>query len=213
MFYAVITVAGANTRCYTVRNHGGHLNKLVESIYLRELKIQCNYACRSAVNMDEIIGTLLGGQKYDQNLELTARFFYEISHFLQHAASISKLLWSPGNAPAAVGRSEYLRLNLLIDQEHDVKSRKLRNHFEHFDERLDIWANLQNGANFIDMNIGDYPHDKNGEVKQQDILRHYNPEGKVFTFQGDVFNIGELSEGIEQIERKINVRLKEIASQ
>src|SRR5450631_181903 len=75
--------------------------------------------------------------------------FLHLQHFLTHAAIVDKIL-DP--------RKDSERHRLLADHVDlssiDLKPfRKLRNHLEHFDERLDRWVSEYDGKPFFDMNL------------------------------------------------------------
>lgn len=65
--------------------------------------------------------------------------FMHLQHFLSHAAMVDKVL----------GAKDSLNFSDV-----DLKPfRKLRNHLEHFDERLGNWLEKYEGHTFLDMNI------------------------------------------------------------
>ena len=51
------------------------------------------------------------------------------------------------------GRGDELRAMLGVDEVSPQSSRKFRNHFEHFDERLEAWA-AEDHAFLYDCNVG-----------------------------------------------------------
>jgi hypothetical protein len=63
--------------------------------------------------------------------------FDEIRLALQCSANVSKVFWPQQSAAA---RGERLRQLTGLDAKHPLSSRKLRNHIEHIDERLDEWT-------------------------------------------------------------------------
>lgn len=64
----------------------------------------------------------------------------ELRAALAAAANVSKVLWPPKNSKdVSKARSIELRRLCNLPGEHGLKSRQLRNHIEHADERLDEW--------------------------------------------------------------------------
>jgi hypothetical protein len=170
----------------------------VERIYLRELVMQCRYALGSAAEMNNLL-----------KAEMSEPFFRETHAFLAHAAAASRILWPPGNkAPRAKARAEELRSVLQIGDGHGLEKRALRNHLEHFDERLDQWAQDTLHGAFIDLCIGPVQTFLAGPaVSRGDFLRVFEPDRKVFTFRGEEFDIQGLVVGIEEVMRAADRRL------
>ena len=161
-----------------------------ERAYLRELLIQAEYA-------------LLGVQRMNELLQQDAPvlFFREAQGVLSHAAAISRLLWPPRNKDErARTRGEHLRSVLQVPDDHALQARTLRDHLEHFDERLDQWTQETTHGTIVDLCIGPASSFVGGaSVGRGDFLRVYEPDRNVFTFRGDEFNIQELVTGIESL--------------
>jgi hypothetical protein len=67
--------------------------------------------------------------------------FDSIRMALQFSANLSKVFWPAArSAKKIVERGQRLRTLTGIPDEHPLKSRELRNHIEHMDERLDTWT-------------------------------------------------------------------------
>src|SRR5579862_3776447 len=77
------------------------------------------------------------------------RAFFHIQAFLVAAANVSKLLWPSGNRK----RGNELRRLLSVTEDSPIANRTLRNHFEHFDERIDSWTTKSKHHMFIDRTI------------------------------------------------------------
>jgi hypothetical protein len=75
--------------------------------------------------------------------------FFHLPHFLVHATNIDRILDSkPGSE-----RHSILAAHLDLSGVDLKPFRRLRNHLEHFDERLDRWVREFDGHTFFDMNI------------------------------------------------------------
>jgi len=107
-------------------------------IYLGEIQTQITFAKRA---FEEYLRALAASD--------VSSVFYHAHHFLIHATNIDKLI----NVDASSFRGQYLA-SLFSGNSIDVKQfRRLRNHLEHFDERLDMWVKNLSGHAFFDMNI------------------------------------------------------------
>ena len=81
----------------------------------------------------------------------------------------------------------------------DLKAlRRLRNHLEHFDERLDNWVLHNEGKPFFDMNLVDgtlgFP--------EKAFLRAM--DGDIFKFYGESYDLSELFSQLLEIEKCIS---------
>ncbi|SRR6266566_1449275 len=168
-------------------------------IFQNELAKQCEFALEANHDMR---GTL-----YPLN---TKRFFYSLQAFLVASANISKLLWpsTPMKrkcpncrqklllaVPLLPARGADLRKSLNISSRSALRSRTLRNHFEHFDERIEGWANSSSRHNFVDSNIG---YSISG-VDPADFMRNFDPSNWTATFQGKAFPLDPLVKEIKSV--------------
>jgi len=117
--------------------------------------------------------------------------FYHAHHFLVHASNIDKLLDVSATSP----RGRILK-PLLTEMRIDLKPfRRLRNHLEHFGERLDRWVANFRGAAFFDMNVATgaagFPY--------KHALRAIND--RAFWFHGERYDLGILRAEIGKLER------------
>ena len=173
-----------------------------EKAYLRELLIQSDYARTSLERMNEI----LTGER------TPALFFREAQGFLSHAAAISRILWPPrAKDTRAKDRGKHLLAVLRVPDNHPLRTRTLRDHLEHFDERLDQWCQETTHGGIIDLCIGPASlFVKGAAVGRGDFLRVYEPDRKVFTFRGDEFNIQELATGVDGIHTATVKRMRRL---
>jgi len=129
-----------------------------------------------------------------------------------HAAAISRMFWPPGSKDKharvrAQRRGEALRQAIDIPQGHPVQSRALRDHIEHFDERLDDWAERSRHRNIVHRLVGPRSAIGGNAIDDSDITHHYDPEVKVYVFRGERFDIQALTSGVDDIYARINARL------
>jgi hypothetical protein len=156
------------------------------TIYLQEAEHQVQYAklCFAAY-------------RAAQAREDIPEIFFHIHHFVVHVANIDKILDPKPSNP---------RLEILKDRvdltDIDLKLlRKLRNHLEHFDERLDTWVRNYDGRPFLDMNLvtgtKGFP--------EKAFLRAL--DGDVFKFQGESYDLNELYQQLLKIEEHVTSSL------
>ena len=152
------------------------MQKMVLEIFQGEIEKQCKFAIIAI----EQIKTGLANTNSDLDL-----VWYAIQNFLVAVANISKLFWPPNRIYQKRGKE--LRKSLGIKNNSLIGPRKFRNHFEHFDERLEMWATSSKGHNFIDSNIG--PPNMIAGIDQQDFLRNFDPTTWTLTFRGDKYEL------------------------
>lgn len=169
------------------------MDSQVEKRYLSELLIQSEYALEAVVRMNRALA--------DHG---TGEFFYEAQSFVAHAAAMSRILWPPwvrdnARRERAEGRGVHLRRLLGIGDEHPLRKRSLRDHLEHFDERLDAWAEESAYHAVIDLHIGPISVIGGIAVTSGDFLRAYDPSRKVFMFRGEDFDVQAMVSGVEVV--------------
>ncbi|MET4094550.1 hypothetical protein [Arthrobacter sp. UYCu712] len=167
-------------------------NRTLE-IYLREVVHQVEGAVVASGLLKQAleakdIGTTLG---FSQN-------------FMATAASLSKLLWTNPSpvkpvwldiddedyeayCKHAATRSKSLRKVLKVTDSSPLKSRKVRNSLEHFDERLD--AHTFAGKPIVDRNWGPLHM---MPFKREDILRHFDPQTLTLTVLSESVSFPDL---------------------
>ncbi len=163
-----------------------------EDVYLSECARQCwdALACVEAMNATVH--------------EDIPAFFRSAQAFLNHCAAISRLFWPPGEQDPlkdrrAKKRGRALRDTLALPDSHVLHGRTLRNHLEHFDSRLDDWAEESQGHNLVDQFIGPSRFLTSSAFNEKDCLRHYDPDAKVYTFRGDQYDIQALAVGVQEL--------------
>lgn len=119
--------------------------------------------------------------------------FLHLHHFVVYATNIDKILdTKPGSDRHSIlsGRIDLSGIDLK-------PFRRLRNHLEHFDERLDRWVKEYDGHALFDMNIvtGTKGFPKKAFLRALD--------GDTFKFYGEDYNMTELYASIQEIEHRL----------
>lgn len=174
-----------------------------------------------------------GNQIFDQRLH--QEVFRNVHSFLTHASNVSKLLWpgvaqrkqgetdqdylarldSDGTKPKkvaaarAAARGIALRALLGLDEhQHTLKSRMLRDHLEHYDERLDHWSASSKQRNIVSDYIG--PPNQIVGVADTDRMRNFDPSTALFTFRGESYDLSDLATALDELLGVARKKLAEL---
>ena len=173
------------------------MEKHAQDIYLREVRQHAKYIKLAKSQLERALEQTDAG--VDDGV------FMSLQTLLSSAAMLSKLFWPPGDkVPPA--RGPHLRELLGVGEESPLRNRRLRDHFEHYDERIDAYA-ASGQRIHIDRNVG--PADMFGAIPSEMIHRHYDPLTEVVSFRGDEFNIGPLVEAAAQLTTAAHALLPE----
>jgi hypothetical protein len=124
------------------------MDDFTQRVFLGELQRQCTFALRAFAAIEVCAKHGLGEE-----------LFYHVQGFLIATANVSKILYpdqhakQPALRAACQKRGRDLRALLGVQASSVFERREARNHFEHFDERVQEWAERGSGRNFIDGNI------------------------------------------------------------
>jgi len=113
-----------------------------------------------------------------------------VTALLVAAANMSKLMW--GQAGKLAAERKPLRDSIGVEDTSPLRQTSMRNHYEHFDERLDEWWKNSKQHNIADRLIG--PMGMIGGIDPLDSFRQYDPTTGDLIFWGDRFNILKITE-------------------
>ena len=152
-------------------------------IYLQEAQTQAEFAKRSYAAFREA-----------ERKSAVVDVFFHLRHFLMHAANIDRILdTKPGSERHSI-LAGHLDLSGI-----DLKPfRRLRNHLEHFDERLDRWVRDFDGHPLFDMNI--VTGTKGFPSKA--FLRAL--DGDTFKFYGENYSMTKLHSAVVEIDSRLS---------
>lgn len=171
------------------------MDSFLEEQFIRELKIQCSFA---AFAFEDIQAALASHDQID-------RLWFSVQNFLNSAANLSKMLW-PIMAKYAY-RGEFFRNKLRIEQDSPLKSREVRNCFEHFDEHVHEWIASLDSHNLIDRNVGPakiWCPTGHFENDKKYFLRNFDQSNFELLFRGKIYELGPLMQEIQCIEDRVN---------
>lgn len=123
----------------------------------------------------------------------TEEIFSSLHQFFVHVACVDRLLVIRPNTRRALildGRIDLQGINLKT-------ARRMRNHLEHYDERLDKWIEKHEGHAFFDMNIttgsSGFPY--------HNALRAL--DGDTLYFMGETYSISELRDLLTKLDSRL----------
>lgn len=155
----------------TVTYERNPMDLLLLRLHQKQIAHQC-YAALNAV------------RQADSALDVSDQkiFWMSIQNLLTAAANIAKACWGAGGR-LSEQRSE-LRESLIINDSSPLANTDLRNHLEHYDERLDRWYNNSVARNYADFIIGPRESTIVG-LEETDIFRFFDPKTKEVIFWGE----------------------------
>jgi hypothetical protein len=123
----------------------------------------------------------------------TARRWLALQSMAVSAANLSKLLWGSQDRrkPNREAERAPLRKLLRVDDSSCLRSTKLRNAFEHFDEALEERGRRQP---YIGRNIGSFPPGMIAGDDPDERFGHFDPSTSVLSFWERSMNIREVIE-------------------
>jgi len=207
------------------------VDEFAKLIFVGELQKQCRFALNAVGQINFCLKQLNSqGLAQEEGSYFQSDVFRGIHSFLTHSSNVSKILW-PGlprrekNESAEhykqrisglkkVQRAVELRAELGLPERHVLSNRKLRDHLEHFDERLDDWEENSQNKNFVQDNIG--PEDAIVGIAKTDMMRWFNPENNTFLFRGETFSLQNIVTALAKLlpilaAKEVELRQRRIA--
>lgn len=163
------------------------MKTLTESVFIGEIAMQANIALRAA---ERLLPMIDGSDQVEA--------WCSIQSILIAAGNVSKILWP--SRDSSKERGEILRHLLNADDFEMLSSRKFRNHFEHYDERIEDWFSKNNPSVYMDSRVDPF-----GSVwgdNFPECHRAYNPLKRLLFFRGESVNIEKLLEELEKVRDK-----------
>jgi len=166
------------------KSEGERMDKMLLRIFQTEVERQARFGLISASDLNAAL-----------ELSDMDRIWYSVQSLLIAAGNISKLLWpSKCTVPK---RGEELRNSLGVPDSSPLQPRTFRNHFEHFDERLEEWATASHRMNFADSNVG--PTGMLSGMDAGDYLRNLDTAKCAVTFRGDTYPLKPIVDALQEL--------------
>jgi hypothetical protein len=200
------------------------MDLFLQRVYVGEIKTQCQFAINAVGALNHALRQL-GSFRPDGQAErqfFHAEVFRQTHSFLTHASNVSRLFWPPvpkqrsSEADAAyqarigsldkVQRASCLRDLYKLEDDNCLRNRTLRDHLEHYDERLDHWRQTSEHRNIASDTIG--PPNSIIGLTATDLMRWFDPSSNSFRFRGEEYNLQELATAIDRL-LPMSVQLEE----
>jgi hypothetical protein len=162
------------------------MKALAETVFIGEIVLQSKIAELAAKRLSAI------KDNFDQ-----IEVWSSIQSILVAAGNVSKILWPQKEYDA---RGERLRELLKVDDNNILSDRSLRNHFEHYDERIEKWFKGKSSAVYSDLAI-----DPLKSMRRNFPTNHhraYDPLTQTLTFRGESFDLAAVLKELKEIRIK-----------
>lgn len=155
---------------------------LQEMVLLSEIVLQIKIAQRAAERLH------VARDNFDQ-----IEIWCSIQSILVASGNVSKVLW-PQNKKYST-RGEKLRQMLHVEADNILSSRKFRNHFEHYDERIEEWFKESRSAVYTDLSM---KPSLRTSLPSNDH-RGYNAYNNTLVFRSEMLDLNEVLSALEAI--------------
>jgi hypothetical protein len=162
------------------------MKALAEMVFIGEIVLQSKIAELAAKRLSAI------KDNFDQ-----IEVWSSIQSILVAAGNVSKILW-PSKDYAE--RGERLRALLKVSDNNILSDRKFRNHFEHYDDRIEKWFKGKSSAVYSDLAIDPFKSTF-GNV-HSNHHRAYDPLTQTLTFRGESFDLAAVLKELKEIRVK-----------
>lgn len=169
------------------------MDERVENTLLTEIFVQCEIGLIHARELEQ---AAMSGD--------AIRIWSLVQAFLVASANISKMLWPSGKNEFSVTRGRRIRELLGVPDDHVLKHRKFRNHFEHLDERLDRWASHQTEGETYGLLDGFILHGSiNVLEKPERQMRIFDARELTVMFYGEKYPLRPVVTAIQALQSTI----------
>jgi hypothetical protein len=178
-----------------------------EILLVGEIRRNCDFAVLACGDMTKCANAL--------NNDQLNRFWLSAESFLVAVANISKILWpSPPTSPCKkcnfqpqlnpemTSRRESIRKLLSVEDSSPLRSRKFRNHFEHYDERIEEWATKPAKQLIFDSNIGAVKSIIQNPSQSVSYRRNFDSSNFVLYFDDEEYHINEIIRSVKDLKNK-----------
>lgn len=158
------------------------MKELQEMVFISEIVLQSKIAQRAAERL----------QVANNNFD-TLEVWCSIQSFLVAAGNVSKILW-PSRTENKI-RGERLRQMLKVEKDNPLSNRNFRNHFEHYDERIENWFNNHSSAVYSDLAMN--PSLQGNMINNNH--RGYNSFNNTLVFRGETLDLNVILKALVEI--------------
>ncbi len=160
------------------------MTELQEMVFIGEIALQSRIAQRASERLKET----------HNNFD-TLEVWCSIQSILVAAGNVSKILWPSKKNKV---RGERLRQILNVEKDNPLSERKFRNHFEHYDERIEDWFNNSSSAVYSDLAM-------NPALRgnfHSNFHRGCNSFNNTLVFRDETLDLNQILKALEEIRDK-----------
>jgi hypothetical protein len=178
-----------------------------------EIEHQCKFTINS---YHELVRSLQDDYaKYSNIGEFNFRIWASIQSIVTACANISKILSPPSPQDKDKSlkkeieeRGEYLKRKLSVSNESLLLSGDVRNHFEHFDERLHKWA--RESRILVLRNIGpsESIHITSDNISSKLYMANFDQNTYILTFWEHEFSIHDMISQVKTLLERTQTELR-----
>jgi len=156
---------------------------------LREMVLLCEIGFQSQIALKA--GERLRATENEINrLEIWS----SIQTILIATGIVSRILWP--TSKKVNNRGEVLRQILKVDDDNILSDRTFRNHFEHYEDRIEEWFQKHPSAVYIDLAMNP---SLSGTI--ENCHRGYNSFNNTLVFRGKLLDLNQILKALEEISR------------
>ena len=156
-----------------------------EMVLIDEIALQVCIAQRAAARLEVAL------DNFDK-----IEVWSSIQSILVASGNISKVLWPVFKKNKERGKK--LRQLLNVEDDNILSNRTFRNHFEHYDERIEEWFENQPSAVYTDLSMN--PSMRGWGASN--THRGYNQLDNTLVFRDEVLDFNEVMKALEEILNK-----------
>lgn len=162
-------------------NDRENMKVLQDMVFLSEIVMQSKIALRAAERLQS------GNNELDK-----IDVWSCIQSILVAAGNVSKILWP---AKSYEERGKRLRQILRVEENNPLCDRKFRNHFVHYDDRIEDWFKKYPSAGYTDLAMN--PSLPGNHV--YNIHRGYNSFNNTLVFRNEILDMNLILKALEDI--------------
>lgn len=160
------------------------MHGLLELAFISEIVLQTKIAIKASERL----------QVANKNLD-NIEVWGAIQSILVATGNVSKILWP--SAKTNKPRGEVLREILKVEENNLLSERKFRNHFEHYDSRLEIFFKKESTSNINYYDLAMNPSLSGHRLRN--THRSYNAFNNTLLYRGDLLDLNELMKALGDI--------------
>ncbi|RWU07920.1 hypothetical protein EGC76_11840 [Pseudidiomarina gelatinasegens] len=190
------------------------MDDFLKGVYVSEVKKQCEFGLAAVSYLNHALHQIHNDAlQRDEQQFYHSEVFRQTHSLLTHASNVSRMFWPPLPKQKKNETDEHYESRLLnidkvvrgralkseygLDDSNPLKNRSLRDHLEHYDERLDHWRNNSVNRNILSDTIG--PPNAVVGLAESDMMRWFDPTRSMFRFRGEEYDLQAIASSIDQL--------------